>query len=54
MVKRLFWKQMVVGEEELADRLTNLNLQPNKFKILHLGEREVLVVYIEREIKNVD
>lgn len=54
MPKRIFWKQMIIGTEELADRLTTLNFQPGKFKIIYLGDYEVLVLYVEKEVPNVD
>lgn len=54
MPKRIFWKQMIVGTEELASRMTALNFQPRKFKIIYIGQSEVLVLYVDKEIANVE
>lgn len=54
MPKRMIWKQMYVSTTDLAARLTTLNFQPNKFHITALNDEVVLVVYVEKEIPNVE
>lgn len=54
MPKRIIWKQMYISTDKLADRLTTLNFQPNKFHITALNDEVVLVVYVEKEIPNIE
>jgi hypothetical protein len=54
MVKRIFWKQMVVREADLSARLTSLNFQPGKFVLTYLPLGKILIVYVDKEIKNVE
>lgn len=54
MGKRTIWKQAIVPEARLSSWLTTHNLQPNKFKLLHMQPGTVIVVYIEKEIANVE
>jgi hypothetical protein len=54
MVKRIHWKQMIVPESQVAARLTTYNFQPGKFQITALNEGTVLIVYVDKEIANVE
>jgi hypothetical protein len=54
MPKRIFWKTMVVPQESLSSRLTSLNFQPNKFTLTALPDGNILIVYVEKEIPNVE
>lgn len=54
MPKRIFWKQMVVQRGKLADTLTALNFQPGKFQITDVGSGNILILYVDKEIQNVD
>lgn len=54
MPKRIFWKQMIIPEKELSKTLTALNFQPNKFHVVALTSKMVLVLYVDKEVKNVE
>lgn len=54
MPKRIIWKQMIIQRGKLADTLTALNFQPGKFQITDVGSGNILVVYVEKEIPNVE
>jgi len=55
MPKRTIWKQAsFTREEDVAPYLTAHNLQPNKFKLVGLGRGRILLVYVEKEIPNVE
>ena len=54
MPKRIFWKQIVVSQDQLADRLTALNFQPNKFHLVYVDFERILIVYVDKEVPNVE
>ena len=54
MPKRVIWKQMTVKQDELAKLLTVHNLQARQFAIAYIDNGLVLVVYIDKEIPNVE
>lgn len=54
MPKRIHWRQMLVPVDQVAGRLTTYNLQPGKFQITALNDEMVLIVYVEKEIANVE
>ena len=54
MPKRIFWKQMIIQRGKLATTLTTLNLQPRQFQITDVGSGNILVLYVDKEIPNVE
>jgi hypothetical protein len=54
MPKRMIWKQMIVAQSQLAHMLTTLNLQPGKFQITSVDYKTILIVYVDKEVPNVD
>lgn len=54
MAKRTIWSDKVVKQSEVAATLTALNLPENKFKLVPINTNHVMIIYVEKEIPNVD
>lgn len=54
MPKRTVWNDTIVKRSETAKTLTALNLQGNKFKLVPIGTNHVMIIYVEKEIPNVE
>ena len=54
MGKRTIWKHTILSVNDIANWLTTHNLKQNKFHLCNLTEDVVLVVYVDKEVPNVD
>lgn len=54
MPKRYIWKQMIVRQDQLADTVTAHNFQPGKFQICYVDFERILIIYVDKEVQNVD
>lgn len=55
MPKRIFWTDTIVQTSELAGWLTALNFQPGKFHLIPIdGGQKTIVIYVEKEVPNID
>ena len=54
MSKRTFWTEKIVKLSDVSTTLTALNLKNNHFKLLPVGDDHAMIVYIEKEISNVE
>lgn len=52
--RRVFWEQRIVKQLDVARYLTAYNFQPGKFHIIPVDSLNVLIVYADREVPNVE